>query len=106
MVGKCLSFFACCDKRDHNGASVDVAGRFSPLGPRGIDILIGRNKGVYFSENALIEPPPLLGQVDAIYRDNRAPLDFVESGGRRPPVFAERRDLIVVLAHTHHRALR
>ena len=80
------------------------AGHFSPLGPRGVDILVGRNESVYFSENVLMEPPPLLGQVYAIYRDSRAPLDFVERGGRHSPVFAERRDLIVVLAHTNHRA--
>jgi hypothetical protein len=37
------------------------ARRHSPLGPRGVDILIGCNKGVNLGENVLMEPPLSLG---------------------------------------------
>ena len=37
------------------------ARRYSQLAPRGVNILIGRNKGVNLGENVLMEPPLSLG---------------------------------------------
>jgi hypothetical protein len=71
-----------------------------------IDILIGLNKSVYFGKNVLIVPPPLLGHVCAILDDARARLDIVESCDCRCPVFAECRDLVIVLSHVEPHALQ
>ncbi len=35
--GACLSFVADCDARNHGARAFTSAGRFSPLGPRGIE---------------------------------------------------------------------
>ena len=83
-----------------------ASARYAPLRPRSIDALIGCNKGVNLGENVLMEPPLSLGQVYAILGDNRAPVDFVESGDRYRPIFAQCGDLVVVCAHANPHALR
>src|SRR5664280_1469562 len=83
------SAFADSSRRALTAWLMTSVRRYAPLRPRGIDVLIGCNKGVNFGENVLMEPPLSLGQVYAILGDNRAPLDFVESGDRYRPIFAQ-----------------
>jgi len=87
-------------------SSMTSARRHSSLGPRGIDIFVGRNKGVNLGENVLMEPPLSLGQVDAVSGDNRALLDFVESGDRCRPFFTQCGDPVIVHAHANPHTLR
>jgi hypothetical protein len=95
------SAFADSSRRALTAWLMTSVRRHAPLRPWGIDVLIGCNKGVNFGENVLMEPPLSLGQVYAILGDNRAPLDFVESGDRYRPIFAQCSDLIVVCAHAN-----